>query len=163
MPSSKTPSTPPEISIGGKAPAFTLKDDHGKTVSLASFKDKKNVVLVFYPGDMTPGCTMQLCAVRDDWKKFTAADTVVFGINHVDGDSHRTFAKKYRFPFPLLIDPGKRASARYGAIKPYFKTTVIKRSVVGIGKDGLIFFLRRGMPKNSDILKAIAAANKAKK
>lgn len=163
MPSSKPSSTSaPTLSVGDRAPIFTLKDDHGKTVSLASYKGKKNVVLVFYPGDMTPGCIIQLCAIRDDWQKFDAADTVVFGVNHVDGESHRSFSKKYHFPFPLLVDTGKRVSAKYGAIKPFFKTTLIKRSVVGIDKDGIICFLRRGMPKDTDILKAVAAANKRK-
>ena len=60
----------------------------------------------------------------------------------------------------LLIDAGKKVSARYGAVKMFFKIKIIKRSVVGIGKDGKIFFLRRGMPKDADILKATAMANK---
>lgn len=148
-----------QLAHGMKAPAFTLKTEAGKSVSLADFKGKKNVILVFYPGDMTSGCTMQLCAIRDDWKKFTGADTVVFGVNHADADSHKAFIKKYRFPFPLLIDTGKKVSTRYGALKKFFKAIIIKRSVVGIGKDGTIFYLRRGMPKDSDILKAIATAN----
>jgi thioredoxin-dependent peroxiredoxin len=80
-------------------------------------------------------------------------------VNHADADSHNAFIKKYRFPFPILIDTGKKVSTRYGALKKYFKAIIIKRSVFGIGKDGKIFFLRRGMPKNTDILKAIAAAN----
>ncbi len=145
-----------------KAPAFRLKDERGKTVSPADFKGKKNLVLVFYPGDMTSGCTMQLCAIRDDWKKFLAADTVVFGVNHADAASHTAFSKKYRFPFPILVDTGKKVSARYGALRNYFKAIIIRRTVVGIGKDGKIFYLRRGMPKDSDILKAIAIANDKK-
>jgi peroxiredoxin Q/BCP len=151
--------TSKELAVGSKAPPLTLKDERGKTVSLADFRDKKNVILVFYPGDMTSGCTMQLCAIRDDWQKFLKTDTVVLGVNHADADSHNAFIKKYRFPFPILIDTGKKVSKRYGALKKYFKAIIIKRSVFGIGKDGKIFFLRRGMPKNTDILKAIAAAN----
>lgn len=144
-----------ELFVGDRAPVFTLKDAGGKTVSLKDFRGKKNVILVFYPGDMTPGCSMQLCAVRDDWRKFAGKDAAVFGVNHADAESHQKFTKKYGFPFPLLVDKGKKVSARYGAIKQFFKTKIIKRSVVGVGKDGKIFFLRRGMPKDSDILKAI--------
>lgn len=147
-----------ELQIGSKAPAFTLKDEKGKTVTLTDFHGKKNVVLVFYPGDMTSGCTMQLCAIRDDWKKFLATDTVVFGVNHADAESHKTFSKKYQFPFPILVDTGKKVSARYGALRHYFKAIIIRRTVIGVGKDGKIFFLRRGMPKNADVLKAIATA-----
>jgi len=144
-----------ELAVGDKAPLFTLTDARGKSVSLRDFHGKKNIVLVFYPGDMTSGCTMQLCAIRDDWKKFTTKDTVVFGVNQADAVSHARFSKTYHFPFPLLVDTGRKASAKYGAIRKYFKATIIRRTVVGIGKDGKIFYLRRGMPKNVDILKAI--------
>ena len=145
-----------------KAPAFRLHDERGRTVALSDFKGKKNVLLIFYPGDMTPGCTMQLCAIRDDWKKFQGTDTVVFGVNHADAVSHTAFSKKYRFPFPILIDTGKKVSTRYGALRPYFKAIIIRRSVVGIGKNGKIFYLRRGMPKDSEILKALAETNRSK-
>ena len=144
------------LSIGDPAPAFTLRDAEGKDVSLSDFKGKKNVVLVFYPGDMTPGCTMQLCAVRDDWAKFQKADTVVFGVNHGDADSHAAFSKKYSFPSPLLIDTGKKVSARYGAVRPFFKTMIVRRTVIGIDKSGRIVYLKRGMPKDADILKAFS-------
>jgi peroxiredoxin Q/BCP len=142
------------LAIGDNAPSFTLKDERGREISLSDFKDKKNLVLIFYPGDMTPGCTMQLCAVRDDWSKFQKADTAVFGMNHGDADSHAAFSKKYSFPFPLLIDAGKKVSTRYGAIRLFFKTTIVRRTVVGIDKGGRIVYLKRGMPKDADILKA---------
>lgn len=153
----KTDATP-QIKTGDPAPEFTLRDQAGKEVKLASFRGDKKVILVFYPGDMTPGCTMQLCAIRDDWSKFIAADTLVFGVNHGNEDSHAQFIKTHSFPFPLLIDKDKKVSAKYGAVKSLFGHKVIKRSVVGIDKQGKIAFLKRGMPKNTDILKAMLAA-----
>lgn len=144
-----------ELKVGDKAPTFTLKTQDNKDVSLNDFVDKKPVVLIFYPGDMTPGCTIQLCNVRDDWSKFEQADAIVFGVNHADADSHKRFSHKYNFPFPLLIDADKKVSKKYGAIKKLFLATVIKRTVVAIGKDGIIKFYRHGMPKNTEILKAI--------
>ena len=59
-----------EIKEGNKAPDFTALDEKGKKVKLSSFKGKKNVVLYFYPKDMTPGCTTQACDFRDQQKKF---------------------------------------------------------------------------------------------
>ncbi|MDP3793644.1 MAG: peroxiredoxin, partial [Candidatus Uhrbacteria bacterium] len=115
------------LETGMKAPNFRLKDQNGREINLSDFKGKQSLVLIFYPGDLTPGCTMQLCAVRDDWSKFRANEIMVFGVNHADGESHKKFIKKYTFPFPLLIDAGKKVSARYGATKPMFKATVIKR------------------------------------
>lgn len=144
-----------ELSVGDKAPAFTLMDERGVSVSLSDFHGQKNVLLVFYPGDMTPGCTMQLCSIRDEWPKFTRTETVVFGVNHGDADSHAAFKNKYKFPFPLLIDKTKSVSAKYGAIKQFFNMKIIKRSVVGIDKNGTVVYLKRGMPKNADILKAL--------
>jgi len=145
----------PKLVVGDRAPRFTLESQNGGKVSLAQFFEKQNVVLIFYPGDMTPGCIMQLCAVRDDWSKFQRKDTVVFGINHGDKASHAEFIKKYGFPFPLLVDAQKRVSTKYGAIKNFFKTRIIKRTVVVVGKDGKIAYIKSGMPKNSDILKAL--------
>lgn len=145
-----------ELKIGDNAPLFSLRDQRGNLVSIADFKGKKNVVLFFYPGDMTPGCTMQLCAVRDDVTKFSKKDTIVFGINHGDEESHSRFVKKHSFPFPLLVDAGKKVSEKYGAVKKYFNVKMIRRSVVAIDKNGVIVFLKRGMPKNADILKALA-------
>lgn len=144
-----------DLAVGDRAPAFTLPDQSGKKISLADFKGRKNVVLFFYPGDMTPGCVMQLCAVRDDWSKFGKRNAVVFGVNHGDAASHKAFVKKYALPFPLLIDKGKRVSAKYGAMRTISTVRVIRRGVVVIDKDGKIAYLRRGMPKNADVLKAI--------
>lgn len=143
-----------EPSIGTRAPLFTLQDERGTSVSLSALRGKKNVLLIFYPGDMTPGCTMQLCAIRDEWPKFHGADIAVFGINHADAESHKIFKGKYKFPFPLLTDRSKRVSRAYGAIRKFGKLETIKRSVVGIDETGTIVYLKRGMPKNADILKA---------
>jgi cytochrome oxidase Cu insertion factor (SCO1/SenC/PrrC family) len=38
------------IKVGQPAPDFTLEDSNGKNVSLADYRGKKNVVLVFYRG-----------------------------------------------------------------------------------------------------------------
>lgn len=144
-----------ELKVGDKAPAFALTTQSGKEVSLKDFKDKQPVVLVFYPGDMTPGCTIQLCGIRDNWSKFEEAGAAVFGVNHADEKSHSNFADKHQFPFPLLIDTDKKISKKYGAIKKLFSATVIKRTVVVISKDGTVVFYKHGMPKEADILKAI--------
>ncbi|NIP99090.1 MAG: redoxin domain-containing protein, partial [Nitrospinaceae bacterium] len=52
---------------GKKAPDFTAVDQNGKKIKLSSFKGKKNVVLYFYPKDMTPGCTTEACDFRDQF------------------------------------------------------------------------------------------------
>ena len=43
------------LAIGAQAPDFTLPDQDGKPVKLSAYKGRKNVILVFYPADATPG------------------------------------------------------------------------------------------------------------
>lgn len=143
------------LKVGDKAPTFTLKTHKGKDVSLKDFKEKTPVVLIFYPGDMTPGCTIQLCNIRDNYPKFQELDAVVYGVNHADAKSHVKFVDKHQFSFPLLVDEHKKVSKKYGAVKKLFTATVIKRTVVVVDKEGKIAFYKHGMPKETEILKAL--------
>lgn len=146
------------LTTGSKAPAFSLRDETGNIITFKELLGSTPIVLIFYPGDMTPGCTMQLCAIRDEWNEFKNANIRVFGINQADEESHKKFKEAHRFPFPLLIDTGKKISALYGATRSFFKTTIIKRTVVAIDPTGTIIYYRHGMPKNADILKAVQKA-----
>jgi len=67
--------------VGNLAPAFSLKNQDGKIVSLKDFRNKSNVVLYFYPKAMTPGCTVQACGLRDALAAYKKAKTVVLGVS----------------------------------------------------------------------------------
>lgn len=136
------------LSVGDKAPAFSLRDQNGNLVTLEEFKTQRNVVLVFYPGDSTPGCTAQLCAIRDQFEVFADNDTVVFGINPQDSASHGKFISKHSLPFPLLVDRDKKVISAYGCRG----MLMTKRTVYGIDKEGTIVFARRGRPSNEEII-----------
>ena len=138
------------LTVGTPAPEFKVKDHTGKVVELKQFRGKKNVVLVFYPGDDTPGCTKQLCAIRDDFALFQKADIVAFGVNPQSAVSHKRFVEKFRFPFPLLVDAEEKIVSVYGCKGKLYTT----RTVYGIDKQGKIAFAQRGMPKDREILKA---------
>ncbi len=139
------------LKAGEKAPDFALAASDGTTVRLSDFSGTAAVVLIFYPGDQTPGCTKQLCAVRDDYAAFTSQNVKVFGVNPAGVDSHEKFVKRYSFPFPLLVDAKGETAKAYGCSKGPFVT----RTVYAIDKDGTIVFAKRGMPANSEILEAI--------
>ena len=138
------------LTVGDKAPAFSLPDQSGKVVTLEGHRGKRNVVLVFYPGDKTPGCTRQLCIVRDQFDLFSRNDTAVFGVNPQGAESHQRFAQKHSFPFPLLVDRDKEVLSAYGCKG----ILVTKRTVYGIDKEGTIVFASRGMPANEEVLDA---------
>lgn len=100
------------LEIGTQAPAFTLKDQDGNTVSLSDFAGKR-VVVYFYPRDNTPGCTRQACAFAQNFDGFRSRDVVVIGISKDSVASHLNFAQKYELPFILLSDPELQAIQAY--------------------------------------------------
>jgi peroxiredoxin Q/BCP len=101
------------LEIGSRAPAFTLTDKDGNTVSLSDFLGRK-VVLYFYPKDNTPGCTRQACAFAAAYEGFRAQNIAVIGISRDSTASHEKFARKYDLPFILLSDPDLQAIQSYG-------------------------------------------------
>lgn len=138
------------LKVGTDAPDFAVEDQDGKLVRLSDYRGEKNVVLVFYPGDNTPVCTRQLCAIRDDWGRFQDADAVVFGVNPAGADSHRKFIDKNDYPFPILVDDEKEVISAYGC-----KGLFTKRTVYAIDRSGRIVFAERGRPSTDEILGAL--------
>lgn len=102
------------LSAGDRAPSFSLPDDAGRTVTLASLKGR-TVVLYFYPKDDTPGCTTQACGLRDNWAALERAGAVVLGVSPDSPERHAAFRAKYDLPFALLADEDHAVAERYGA------------------------------------------------
>lgn len=102
-----------KITIGATAPDVTLPDQAGQTQRL---EDRRGqwVLVYFYPRDDTPGCTVEACAVRDEWRAFRAAGIEVVGISADSAASHKKFADKFKLPFTLLADEGKRVIRAFG-------------------------------------------------
>ena len=139
------------LKIGDKAPDFSLPDAEGDTVRLSDFAGKNFVVLFFYPGDETPGCTKQLCAVRDDYAVFQARNAVVFGVNPGNSRSHTKFIRRYKFQFPLLVDERRKTAKAYGC----GNGLLVKRTVYVVDPRGTIIYAKRGMPPNEEIVKIL--------
>lgn len=154
------------LEVGDKAPAFKALAiggayGEGATVSLADFAGK-NVVLYFYPKDDTPGCTVQACTLRDEWRAFENK-AVVFGVSIDSAAKHAKFIAKYSLPFPLLVDEKKQIVSAYGVWvqksmwgRKYMGT---ERSTFIIGPDGrLRAVLRNVKPKehNAQLHAALA-------
>ena len=104
----------PLIEPGKKAPSFSLKDQHGKTHTLADYAGRP-VILYFYPKDDTPGCTTEACAFQDSLPKFGKSKAAVLGVSVLDEKSKAKFADKYALTFPLLADADHAVIDKYGA------------------------------------------------
>ena len=103
----------PLVEPGAKAPAFSLKDQHGKAHKLSEHAGEP-VVLYFYPKDDTPGCTKESCDFRDNLVRFNSSKAHIFGVSILDEASKAKFAEKYHLNFPLLADKEHEVAEKYG-------------------------------------------------
>ena len=128
------------VKEGNKAPDFSGKNQEGQLVKLSSFKGEKNIILYFYPKDMTPGCTTEACDFRDQYKQFK--HTTILGVSIDSPERHQKFIAKYNLPFDLIADENKKIVEKYGVWqekKLYGKTFMgIIRSTFIIDKNGVI-------------------------
>jgi peroxiredoxin len=104
------------IEVGRPAPDFALKDQHGRTVSLADFRGERPVAVVFYPFAFSGICTGELCELRDNLAIFGDRDVQVLAVSCDPVHALRAFAKAEKYEFPLLSDfwPHGAVATAYG-------------------------------------------------
>ena len=149
------------IQPGDIAPDFALKDQHNGVVSLASFKGKKAVVLIFYPATFTGVCQGELQAVQDDLATLQNDDVQVMAVSVDSSFANKVWAEQQGFSFPILSDfwPHGGVAQAYGvfnetagrALRGTFvidETGVVRWSVVNAIPDAR---------EHSDYAKALAA------
>ena len=129
------------LEAGAPAPAFTLDDASGASVSLGDYAGKK-VVLYFYPAAMTPGCTTEACDFRDSLNSLASAGYQVIGVSKDEPAANAEFAEQEALNFPLLSDVDldvHRAYGTYGEKSLYGKTvTGVIRSTFVIDERGAV-------------------------
>jgi peroxiredoxin Q/BCP len=145
---------------GTGAPDFALRDGEGAEWRLSDQRGKV-VVLLFYPGDETPICTRQMCAVRDRWEDYATTGAEVVGLSTNSVDSHKSFAEHHNLPLRLLADVDGKVAEAYGARS--LIPGKVARSVFVIDRNGVVKYrdvrpLGLFRPKDDDIIKAIRDA-----
>ena len=127
---------------GDAAPAFSLSDQEGNTVSLADFAGKSRVVLYFYPKAMTPGCTVQAQGLRDSSEGLAARDAVALGVSPDPVKRLKKFEEKEELNFALLADEDHSVAEAYGVwgLKKFMGREYmgVMRVTFVIDKDGSI-------------------------
>jgi peroxiredoxin Q/BCP len=130
-----------KLEVGTAAPAFTVLDQDGKSVSLADFKGKKTI-LYFFPAASTPGCTKEACDFNDNLNPFKDAGYTVLGISPDPVKKLKTFQVNQELNFPLLSDPELEVHKAYGAygVKKLYgrEYTGVLRSTFAIDENGVI-------------------------
>lgn len=124
--------------VGQPAPDFTLPSSLGQDVTLSSYQGQKNVVLVFYPLDFSPVCSMQLPEYSGRQDDFADADTVVLGINRDSVYAHKAWAAEYGIEVPLLADMRLDVARQYGVALD--ERGISGRAVFLIDKEGVVRF-----------------------
>lgn len=144
--------TNPLLPLGTQAPDFDLPATGGRQVKLSDYLGK-NLIIVFYPKDQTPGCTQQLCALRDDTALFQGLNTEFLGSNPDSMESHEKFASAQSYQFPILVDANRTMAKAYRALKEDGKG--IQRTVYIIDAKGVIRFAKQGLPPDSELVEII--------
>ena len=153
---------PPRVGVGDQAPDFTLEGTGDRDYTLSDYRGQP-VVLVFYPGDNTPVCTMQLNTYSSDISEFEDLGAQMLAISPQSVDSHDAFANVHQFTFPLLADVDKSVGRAYGILGP---VGFYKRSVFVVDADGRIRYAHRAAAgltfrKTAELVDAVRAAKEA--
>jgi peroxiredoxin len=109
------------LKVGDPAPDFTLKDQDGNTVTLSSFRGKKNVVLIFHPLAFTSVCNVQMPGYNKELQTFEGLETQVLGLSVDSAPAHKAWAEMLGgIDYPMLADfhPHGEVSKRYGILRP---------------------------------------------
>ncbi|UAC48865.1 thioredoxin-dependent thiol peroxidase [Bacillus aquiflavi] len=127
------------VKVGDKALDFELPASNGESVKRSDFLGK-NIILYFYPKDMTPGCTTEACDFRDRHESFSGLNTVILGVSPDPVERHHKFIEKHGLPFLLLADEDHQVAEAYGVwkLKKNFGKEYmgIERSTFIIDKNG---------------------------
>ena len=115
------------LEAGETAPAFTLDDQDGASVSLGDFAGTKTIVY-FYPAASTPGCTTEACDFRDNINSLKSAGYQVLGVSKDKLADLKKFQDEQGLNFPLLSDPDLIVHKKYGA---YGEKSLYGKTVVG--------------------------------
>ena len=132
-----------ELKPGAMAPDFTLQASDGNSYTLSDFRDKKAVVLAWFPKAYTHGCTIECKSLAKNGHLIKQFDVVYFMASVDPIEDNIGFAKETEADFPLLSDPSKATAEAYGVLMPV--VNVAKRHTFYIGKDGRILKIDTGI------------------
>ena len=151
---------PEMLPEGDLAPEWHLQDQDDKWHRM---KGNRWAVLVFYPSDDTPGCTLQLQEFQRHAARFEELDVSVYGVNPAEASSHAAFANKCGIEFPLLVDRGGSVCRQFRCSLPIPYGVRVIRSVYLINPERKVRLANRGAPSVEAIIRSIEALQQVTK
>ena len=136
---------PPSVKTGDAAPDFTASyltaaDANGrrdrKSVKLSEFKGQKNVVLAFFPGAFSPGCTSEMSKYQENTGEFNSNNTVILGMSVDSVWANVAFAEKLGAQFHILSDARRDISRAYGVFDE--QSVIARRTTFVIDRQGVV-------------------------
>ncbi len=128
------------LKIGDKAPEFLLPNQDGVNVSLTDYLGK-DLLVYFYPGDFTPGCTAQACNFRDHYSEYQQRGITIVGVSMNSKESHKKFQEKYNLPFDVLSDISGEVTDKYNSL---FKLTLFGLDLLKFSKRNSFIINKNG-------------------
>jgi peroxiredoxin len=153
------------VTVGAKAPDFTLRNQDMQDVTLSDLWKKGPVVLAFMPGAFSGTCTAEMCHFRDSAGELGTLNATVVGVTVDTFFALKAWAAAEKLPFTLLSDFNKEVTPRYGVLNPDMigLKNIAKRATFVIGRDGVVTYAQvledaRNEPDYDAVRTALASA-----
>ncbi len=120
------------LTVGDRAPSFSLPNATGETVTLAALLDHGPVVLSFYRGGWCPYCNLELRALQARLGDVHEAGGELVAISPEKPDSSLDTAEKNALEFPVLSDVGNVVARQFGLVHAINPEWVLYQLSVGV-------------------------------
>jgi len=152
------------ISVGSKAPDFTLKSKQASglvDVKLSDNFGKKNTVLLFFPLAFTSVCTKEMCDITAGLNAYSGIGADVIGVSVDSPFAQEAWAQKEKIGITLASDLNKQAIKDYGVVFPMLAGVgdTAARAAFVVDKNGVIQYSEQTpTPKDLPNFDAVKAA-----
>ena len=150
-----------KVSVGDKAPDFSLPAVGGGVVTLSAYRGVRNVVISFVPAAWTPVCSDQWPGYNIAKELFTAHDAILLGITVDNLPTLFAWTRQMgELWFPVLSDfwPHGAAAGRFGVLRG---DGTAERALFVIDKQGIIRYISindiNRRPRLKDLVEALEA------
>ena len=151
------------ISIGSKAPDFTLKSKQESGIVDVKLSDnfgKKNTVLLFFPLAFTGVCTSEMCDVSSGLAAFSGMNADVIAVSVDSPFAQEAWAKLNNIKLTLASDLNKTVTKAYDVVFPMLAGVgdTAARAAFVIDKEGVVQYSEQTpTPKDLPNFEAVKA------